>query len=134
MLEKYMDVHGSPSREYIVQRVKGSSGVPFPRVASVCFTANPLGGWGGVGWVVNATPLWAELAEGGCMAAFRWNGGGSWQGKPWTTELPTDSQVLQVTSLCVGLLTGSSCVVVVVVCSSIAHTYIHIYIYIYKKS
>lgn len=57
MLEKYMDVHGSPSREYIVQRVK-------------------------------------ELAEGGCMAAFRWNGGGSWQGKPWTTELPTDSQIL----------------------------------------
>lgn len=26
------------------------------------------------------------------MAAFKWNGGGSWQGKAWTTELPTDSQ------------------------------------------
>jgi hypothetical protein len=32
MLEKYMDVHGSPSREYIVQRVKGSSGAPSPHL------------------------------------------------------------------------------------------------------
>jgi len=56
-IEKFMDVHASPSREYIVQRIQ-------------------------------------ELAEGNCMAAFKWNGGGSWQGKPWSTELPTDSQIL----------------------------------------
>lgn len=28
------------------------------------------------------------------MAAFTWNSGGAWQGKPWTADLPTDSAIL----------------------------------------
>ena len=34
------------------------------------------------------------LAEGPCVAAFRWAGGGAWGGKPWSVELPTDSALL----------------------------------------
>lgn len=34
------------------------------------------------------------LAEGSCLADFNWNSGGSWQGKPWTTELLTDSALV----------------------------------------
>lgn len=33
-------------------------------------------------------------AEGSCMAAFEWNKGGEWGGKPWSAELPTDSALL----------------------------------------
>lgn len=35
-----------------------------------------------------------ELAAGPVAAAFAWNGGGSWGGKPWSPELPTDSSLL----------------------------------------
>ena len=35
-----------------------------------------------------------ELAHGDFMAAFRWNGGGSWKTKDWTPELPTDTQIV----------------------------------------
>ncbi|PRW20681.1 Transmembrane 209 [Chlorella sorokiniana] len=35
-----------------------------------------------------------ELAEGSCMAAFEWNKGGEWGGKPWSPELPTDSALV----------------------------------------
>ena len=34
------------------------------------------------------------LAEGPCLAAFRWASGGAWGGKPWSVELPTDSALL----------------------------------------
>ena len=34
------------------------------------------------------------LAEGPCLAAFRWAAGGAWGGKPWSVELPTDSALL----------------------------------------
>ncbi|DBA96783.1 TPA: hypothetical protein ACH3X3_012952 [Trebouxia sp. C0006] len=34
------------------------------------------------------------LAEGPCMTAFTWNGGSSWNNKPWTNELPTDSTLV----------------------------------------
>lgn len=33
-------------------------------------------------------------AEGSCMAAFEWNAGGEWGGKPWSAELPTDSALV----------------------------------------
>ena len=33
-------------------------------------------------------------AEGSCMAAFEWNRGGEWGGKPWSAELPTDSALV----------------------------------------
>ena len=42
----------------------------------------------------------SELATGSCMAAFKWNGGGKWKSKEWTSELPTDSQVQPVFPLC----------------------------------
>jgi len=35
-----------------------------------------------------------ELANGSCMATFKWNGGGKWKNKEWTSELPTDSQIV----------------------------------------
>lgn len=35
-----------------------------------------------------------ELSEGGCLAKYRWNGGGSWSGGPWSPDLPTDSALL----------------------------------------
>lgn len=40
------------------------------------------------------------LAKGGCMSEFKWNGGGSHNGKEWDTSLPTDSavSVLDVTN------------------------------------
>ncbi|KAF4520811.1 hypothetical protein B566_EDAN002389 [Ephemera danica] len=31
-----------------------------------------------------------DLAQGGCMSNFRWNSGGSYNGKPWDESLPTD--------------------------------------------
>lgn len=34
-----------------------------------------------------------ELAKGGCMSEFRWNSGGSFNGKPWDENLPTDAMV-----------------------------------------
>lgn len=35
-----------------------------------------------------------ELAAGGCMSAFVWNGGGRFKGKPWADHLPTDSALV----------------------------------------
>ena len=36
----------------------------------------------------------ASLADGPCVGAFTWNGGGGWQGGPWTPELPCDAALL----------------------------------------
>ena len=33
------------------------------------------------------------LANGGSMSEFKWNGGGSHNGKPWDNSLPTDTAV-----------------------------------------
>ncbi|XP_065574212.1 transmembrane protein 209-like isoform X2 [Artemia franciscana] len=35
-----------------------------------------------------------ELAGGGCIGAYRWNSGGSFKGKDWDENLPTDTQIL----------------------------------------
>ena len=35
-----------------------------------------------------------DLANGSCMMDFKWNGGGSSNGKDWSSELPTDSALL----------------------------------------
>ncbi|MFT7816945.1 transmembrane protein 209 [Arapaima gigas] len=35
-----------------------------------------------------------ELAHGGCMSSFRWNGGGDLKGRKWDTDLPTDSAIV----------------------------------------
>ena len=37
---------------------------------------------------------WGALAQGTCIASFRWDGGGQWNERLWTTELPDDSQLL----------------------------------------
>lgn len=34
-----------------------------------------------------------ELAKGGCMSDFKWNGGTTHNGKEWDYSLPTDSAV-----------------------------------------
>jgi len=35
-----------------------------------------------------------DLAHGGCMSAFKWNGGAEYKRKPWDETLPTDSRIL----------------------------------------
>ncbi|KAK9877475.1 hypothetical protein WA026_018584 [Henosepilachna vigintioctopunctata] len=35
-----------------------------------------------------------QLAKGGCMSNFRWNGGDSHDGKPWNDSLPTDCAII----------------------------------------
>jgi hypothetical protein len=35
-----------------------------------------------------------ELARGTCLGDYRWNGGGAWNGKQWTSDLPTDAQIV----------------------------------------
>uniref|UniRef100_UPI00398E75BA transmembrane protein 209 n=1 Tax=Pristiophorus japonicus TaxID=55135 RepID=UPI00398E75BA len=35
-----------------------------------------------------------ELAHGGCMSSFRWNGGGEYKTRKWDTDLPTDSAII----------------------------------------
>lgn len=37
-----------------------------------------------------------ELAKGGCMSDFKWNGGSSFNGKEWDYSLPTDSAVKKI--------------------------------------
>jgi len=39
----------------------------------------------------------ADLASGGCISAFKWNGGADYKGKAWNESLLTDSAVC---SLC----------------------------------
>lgn len=40
-----------------------------------------------------------ELAKGGCMSDFKWNGGSSHNGKEWDYSLPTDSAVRKLKPL-----------------------------------
>ncbi|ELT90600.1 hypothetical protein CAPTEDRAFT_228955 [Capitella teleta] len=35
-----------------------------------------------------------ELARGGCMSSFKWNGGGSFKGKDWEEHLPSDAYIV----------------------------------------
>ena len=35
-----------------------------------------------------------QLVSGSVLAAFSWSSGGEWKGRPWTPELPTDSQIV----------------------------------------
>lgn len=35
-----------------------------------------------------------ELAKGGCMSEFKWNGGGKYGGKDWDESLPTDCAIV----------------------------------------
>lgn len=42
---------------------------------------------------ISAHGFFSELGSGGCMSAFKWNGGGDFKGKPWEENLPTDSAV-----------------------------------------
>ena len=34
-----------------------------------------------------------ELARGGAMSGFRWNGGGSFRGRAWSDKLPSDAEI-----------------------------------------
>jgi hypothetical protein len=74
--ESYLQVLGTTSREYLIQRIKGATAhlpVPHSPLAYV--------------W------LGAELSIGELMPDFRWNSGGVWKRKEWSPDLPTDSQV-----------------------------------------
>ncbi|XP_061418721.1 transmembrane protein 209 isoform X3 [Lethenteron reissneri] len=45
----------------------------------------------------NQEYLWErikDLADGGCMSAFRWNGGGDYRGRKWDADLPTDAMMV----------------------------------------
>lgn len=77
-VEAYMQVLGSTSREYLVQRIKGK----HKARSTSLFTFNSL-----------VYSLLA-LGEGDLLARFKWNGGGPWKDREWTAELPTDSQIL----------------------------------------
>lgn len=35
-----------------------------------------------------------DLSRGTCIMDYKWNGGGDWNGKSWSNELPTDSSLL----------------------------------------
>ncbi len=35
-----------------------------------------------------------SLARGGAMSGFKWNGGGSFRGQPWSDKLPTDAELV----------------------------------------
>lgn len=35
----------------------------------------------------------SELAKGGSMSEYKWNSGGTWNGKEWGDHLPTDAAV-----------------------------------------
>ena len=35
-----------------------------------------------------------DLAEGGSIVNFKWDSGGSWKGRKWDQDLPSDSQVI----------------------------------------
>jgi hypothetical protein len=39
------------------------------------------------------SPILSELAKGGCMSSFKWNGGGMFKGKAWEEHLPSDACV-----------------------------------------
>ena len=34
-----------------------------------------------------------ELARGGAMSGYRWNGGGSFRGREWSEKLPSDAEI-----------------------------------------
>ena len=38
--------------------------------------------------------LYIDLAEGGSIVNFKWDSGGSWKGRKWDQDLPSDSQVI----------------------------------------
>lgn len=35
----------------------------------------------------------SELAKGSCLTEYRWNSGGTFKGKEWNNELPSDAVV-----------------------------------------
>ena len=35
-----------------------------------------------------------ELAQGTCVREFAWNSGGSFDGRPWSVELPSDADLV----------------------------------------
>lgn len=35
----------------------------------------------------------SELAKGPCLTEYRWNSGGTFKGKEWNSELPSDAVV-----------------------------------------
>lgn len=35
-----------------------------------------------------------SLASGTCVPEFHWSGGGTWAGRPWSSDLPNDGAVL----------------------------------------
>ena len=37
-----------------------------------------------------------DLAEGGSIVNFKWDSGGSWKGRKWDQDLPSDSQVIVI--------------------------------------
>lgn len=49
-----------------------------------------------------------ELAGGGCLSVYRWNGGGTWNGMAWNQDLPSDPQVYN-NNYCLYMIVGICC-------------------------
>lgn len=43
--------------------------------------------------IFNILKFLLELAKGPCLTEYRWNSGGSFKGKEWNNELPSDAVV-----------------------------------------
>uniref|UniRef100_UPI00358F91C6 transmembrane protein 209 isoform X2 n=1 Tax=Myxine glutinosa TaxID=7769 RepID=UPI00358F91C6 len=59
----------------------------------------------------NQDYLWErirELANGGCLSPFRWNGGGDYKKRKWHTDLPTDCAILKTRTLFASIKTTST--------------------------
>lgn len=64
----------SPNQEYIVQRIKGKQII----MVQISFYFQVIV---------------SELAKGSCLTEYRWNSGGTFKGKEWNNELPSDAVV-----------------------------------------
>ena len=77
MVLSYLEV--SSKQEYVVQRIKGVHLIEFWLLVL----------YSGCHVVTCCT----ELAKGSCISAYRWNSGGTWKGRDWDQDLPSDAQV-----------------------------------------
>lgn len=64
----------SPNQEYIVQRIKGKQII----MVQINFYFQIIV---------------SELAKGSCLTEYRWNSGGTFKGKEWNKDLPSDAVV-----------------------------------------
>ncbi|KAJ4448217.1 hypothetical protein ANN_10231 [Periplaneta americana] len=72
------------NQEYLVTRIKGIPVLPCVSYPMIIISIK-------INMVSHCV---AELAKGGCMSEYRWNGGGSMHNKDWEEHLPTDAAIV----------------------------------------